>query len=330
MVGEYARTARAAECHQRFQNERVPIARASCHGGLEHRIFAGHLVGEDGHLEALLHPPHDVEIGQAGLDHHRVRPLREVERHFAQRFFRVGGVHLVAALVPFQEPARAHRIAERPVEGGRIFGGVGHDLDVLVAFSFQRGPDRAHPPIHHVGRGDDRGARARLVECLVDQHLRGHVVEHASGLIHQPVMAVSGVRIERHVRQDADVGHRVADGAGGAADQVVGVERLLALRRPGGRRRVGEKGEAGDAEVAGFPGARRHPVDRPAGHAGQGGDGIGHTVAFGHEQGPDQVGGRQGGFRHHGAAPRVGAGAAEAERGKGGGGRRHESRLRPA
>jgi hypothetical protein len=42
-------------------------------------------------------------------------------------------------------------------------------------------------------------------------------------------MAVTGVGIERHVAQDAEFGKLLLDRADGAADQIVGVERLTAL-----------------------------------------------------------------------------------------------------
>ena len=42
-------------------------------------------------------------------------------------------------------------------------------------------------------------------------------------------MAVAGIGIERHVAEDADLRHLFLDGADGAADQVVGVERLGAV-----------------------------------------------------------------------------------------------------
>jgi hypothetical protein len=48
----------------------------------------------------------------------------------AQRLVGVGRVHLVGALVALQHAARADRIAERAVEGRRVFGRIGHDLHV--------------------------------------------------------------------------------------------------------------------------------------------------------------------------------------------------------
>src|SRR3546814_945157 len=46
-------------------------------------------------------------------------------------------------LVALQQPAAADRVAERAVEAARIFGRIGHDLDVDMAFTLQRVTDQA-------------------------------------------------------------------------------------------------------------------------------------------------------------------------------------------
>ena len=42
-------------------------------------------------------------------------------------------------------------------------------------------------------------------------------------------MAVAGEGIERDVAQDADLGHFLLDGADGAADEIVRIERFAAV-----------------------------------------------------------------------------------------------------
>ena len=74
----------------------------------QHRVFARHLIGEGGHAEAFLHPPHQIQIGHAGLDHHHVGALVEVQRHFAQGLVAIGRIHLVAALVAGLETSALH------------------------------------------------------------------------------------------------------------------------------------------------------------------------------------------------------------------------------
>ena len=58
------------------------------------------------------------------------------------------------------------------------------------------------------------------------------VEDHA--VLQQAVMAVARVGVERDVGEDADLGHGLLDGAHGAADEVVRVQRLTppSSRRP--------------------------------------------------------------------------------------------------
>src|SRR3546814_20367524 len=81
-------------------------------------------------------------IGQARFDHHAIGALVEIEFDLAQRFLPVGGIHLIGLLVALQQPAAADRVAERAVEAARIFGRIGHDLDVDMAFTLQRVTDQ--------------------------------------------------------------------------------------------------------------------------------------------------------------------------------------------
>ena len=156
---------------------RSPSSQPLRGGGLDHRVLAGDLIGEGRHAEGLLHPPHDVEIGQAGLDHHHVGALVEVERDLAQRLVAVAGVHLVGALVADERRVGADRIPERPVEGRGVFRRIGHDLHVVEAGVVEAAADRADAPVHHVGRRDDVGAGLGLDEALLDQHRDRLVVE---------------------------------------------------------------------------------------------------------------------------------------------------------
>ena len=75
-------------------------------------------------------------------------------------------------------------------------------------------------------------------------------------------MAVAGIGIERHVAEDADLRHLLLDGADGAADEVVRIERfradVVALAWVG----IGKEREAGDGEL-GRPLRRAHGlIDR--------------------------------------------------------------------
>ena len=112
-----------------------------------------------------------------GLHHHHVGALVEVELDLAQRLVAVGRVHLIGALVALERAGRAQRIAERPVEGGGVFGRIGHDLHVEEALRVERLADRPDPSVHHVGGRDDIGAGARLIERLAHERLDRLVVQ---------------------------------------------------------------------------------------------------------------------------------------------------------
>src|SRR6187431_3290394 len=47
-------------------------------GRRDHRVLAAHLVHEGRHAEPVLHAPHDIEVGEARLDHHDVGAFLDV------------------------------------------------------------------------------------------------------------------------------------------------------------------------------------------------------------------------------------------------------------
>ena len=80
--------------------------------------------------------------------------------------------------------------------------------------------------------------------------------------IHQPVMAVAGIGVERHVAHDADVRHRRLDGAHRPADQIVGVERLAGIRGAQSWVVFGKQRDGRNAELGGFLGLLHRQIDR--------------------------------------------------------------------
>ena len=90
-------------------------------------------------------------------------------------------------------------------------------------------PDGTHPPVHHIGGGDDVAAGARLNHRLLPKDLDGLVVLDIA-VANDPVMPVRGERVERHIAQHAQLGQRLLQGRNRAADQIAGVERVAALR----------------------------------------------------------------------------------------------------
>ena len=119
----------------------------------------------------------------------------------------------------------------------------------------------------------------------------------------QAVMAVGGVRVERHVANDADVGRARLDRPHRAAYEVVGIEGfggpLVAEVRIG----VGKQREGGNAQVGGLFRRRGGEVDRQPLDARHGGDRLPRLLAVHDEDRPDQVGGRERGLRHERARP---------------------------
>ena len=130
----------------------------------------------------------------------------------------------------------------------------------IAPLGIERAADGADPPVHHVGRRDDVAARLRLDQRLLDQDLNGLVVEDFAAP-QQAVMAVAGIGIERDIAEDADVGHFLLDGADGAADEIVRVERLGAGLVAQAGVGIGEQGDAGNV-AAGPPVRRLEPPRR--------------------------------------------------------------------
>ena len=167
----------------------------------------------------------------------------------------------------------------------------------------ERAADGADPPVHHVGRRDDVAARLRLDDRLLDQHLDGLVVEDLA-VPEQAVMAVAGIGIERDVAQDADIGHFLLDGADGAADEVVRIERLGCRSRragPGRYRGTGRcrgcrsRAARSASRTASSTEIRSTPGIEPTG--------MRLRLAIDEEQRPDQVVGGQHVLPHHAPGP---------------------------
>ena len=147
-----------ANDRQQLVDGAVGLDPARCKCGLHHRVLAADVVDGDRHVEAIARGAHDVEIRQAGLDHHDVGTFGDVERDLAHRLANVGRIHLIGAAVA-ELRRRTGRFAKRTVECRRVLGAVGHDRYVDVSLPVERGADRADAAIHHVRRGDDVDAR---------------------------------------------------------------------------------------------------------------------------------------------------------------------------
>ncbi len=112
----------------------------------------------------------------------------------------------------------------------------------------------ADATIHHVGGGRDVDTGLGLGEGLADQHLDGFVVED-DVVRHQPVMAVIGIGIERHVADDADLRHRFLERAHGPVTQIVRPIGFLSARDFFSRGTTGKRASAGMPSLAAFSAA---------------------------------------------------------------------------
>jgi hypothetical protein len=173
--------------------------------------------------------------------------------------------------------------------------------------------DGADAPVHHVGRRDHVDAGLRLVQRLAHQHRHGFVVRHVAVADH-PVMAVVGIRVQRHVADQAQIGECPLQHPRGVADQVfrvagLGALGVLARGRGGGKQRHRRHPQLGH---------RRHMLDQPiqrdpvdTGHRADRGD---EALPLDDEDRPDQVIDRQAVLGHQPACPGVAAVAAHADR----------------
>ena len=159
----------------------------------------------------------------------------------SRRASSVGRVHLIAAAVADCVAVRYRRVAERAIERAGVFRGVGHDRRSLKPAASSAA--RIAPTMPSI-MPTERSCRAGpgVDQGLVDQDRDRLVVEDLA-LAQEAVMAVAGIGIERDVAQDSDIGKFLLDRADGAADQIVGIERLgsivVAQRRVG----VGEESQ---------------------------------------------------------------------------------------
>ena len=186
-----------------------------------------------------------------------------------------------------------------------------HPAYPLEAGFIQRPANGAHAPVHHVRGRDHVAAGLGLDQCLAAQNLHRLVIDDVA-VAQQPVVAVAGVGVERHVADHADLRHRRLDRAHRLADQVVRVERLVAVGRLGRRRRLREDRERRDTEVAGRARLLGEQVGAEPLDAGHGAHRLAPPFAFADEDRPDEIVRREHRLRHQAARPRIAPVAAEA------------------
>ena len=151
-----------------------------------------------------------------------------------------------------------------------------------VAGGFQCLADDADAAVHHVGGREDVCAGFGLHERLLDEGRVGFVIQD-DAVAHQAVVAVTGVGVERHVENDADVEACRLDGARRPADDVVAVEGLAGVIGLEVVRCAGKQGDGRDAEVHGFFRSGNDEVDAQTLNTGHRGNVFDAVFAWQHE-----------------------------------------------
>ena len=143
---------------------------------------------------------------------------------------RIGRIHLIGVFV-FRDHlfsgrarSRIQRLAEGAVIGGRILRGVADDADVLETGVIKGFTNGANASIHHVAGSNQVGPGLRLHHRLFAQLVDGFIVQHDAFWAHNPVVAITGVRIEGHVGHDRHLGDIPLELTNRPGDQTVGIE----------------------------------------------------------------------------------------------------------
>ena len=196
----------------------------------------------------------------------------------------------------------AEGIAEGAVVGRGILGSVGQNADILSAGGIERGPNRSHPAVHHVGGGDHMAAGLGQHHRLLLEDGHRFVVDNPA-IRQQPVVAVGGVGVEGNITDDADCvtrfgSHRLHR----PASEVLGIEGMAAVDGLVPRVDHRKQGNCRNAKGLGISGSLHHPIDRQPLDTGHGRYWF-RLILLMDEQWPDEISRRQPGFSDHRPQP---------------------------
>jgi len=209
----------------------------------------------------------------------------------------MSALHLVTLAVA--ELGRGpRRLAERAVERRGHLRRIAHDRHAREAGRVERLADRGHAAVHHVGRGDQIRAGARLDHCDLAEQVGGRVVVHLA-VDDDATVPVVGVLAEADVAADEQIGGGALDGADRLLHDALLVVRLGS--RAVLRRRQAEQDHAPQAQLPGALGVLDQLVHRSLEHAGEQLDLAPYALAVGDEQRPHQLGRDEVGLLHQAA-----------------------------
>ena len=193
---------------------------------------------------------------------------------------------------------------------------------------FERAPNRANPPVHHVARRDDVHTGLRLNQRLLYQYLYGFVVQDVAVFagvgVEQAVLAMAGERVERHVGHHAKLWKACFQRPYHPGHQTVRVQRFLAIGRL--ERSVDHRKQRHHryAQADAFFRDRQQQIEAEPLDAGHRRHSLTPLLSVQHKYRVDQVMGAEGVFAHQVACEGVATQAARTGEGvgrKGGHGR---------
>ncbi len=132
---------------------------------------------------------------------------------------------------------------------------------MTVICLLQGGADGADTAVHHIGGSDDVGAGFGMRQGLTGQHRHRLVIHDVPGVVDDAVLSVSGVRIQRDVRNHCKIGMGVLDSPHRSLNEAVGVGALDAIEALLVGIDYREQGDGGDAQFDRLAERAEQPVD---------------------------------------------------------------------
>ena len=180
----------------------------------------------------------------------------------------------------------------------------------------QRLADGTDAAVHHVRWRHEIHARLGLGQRHFDQRLHRRLVHHVAVVVDQAVLAVGGIRIERHVTDETQLRETLLQLAGGALEQTLripGLAGILGLHRAIHRR---EQGQRRDTQRHALLAQLHQLIDRQPLHPRHRRHRLAHALPLDDKGDHDQVGDGKHVLAHEGTGEGVATHAAHANGGE--------------
>ena len=133
------------------------------------------------------------------------------------------------------------------------------------------------------------GASLGVRQCLLDEHVDGHVVQDVAVVVDDAVLAMRRVRVQRNIGDDGKLGQRRLDGRNGALHEPVRVRTLGAVETFLFLVDNREQGDGRNAQVANLDELIEQAVDALTRDAGHGRDVFLPTLTVEHENRVNEI-----------------------------------------